>query len=162
VILSPQQDAALLSVHKWYRARARQVFRLFGFAGTGKTSLARRLAEGIDGTVMFAAFTGKAAYVMRCKGCDGATTIHNLIYRLKSKNEKGELEFELDRDSRARRASMIIIDECSMVNEAIARDLLAFGVPVLALGDPAQLPTIDGYSFFISGKPDIMLTDIHR
>ena len=45
------------------------MFRLFGYAGTGKTTLAKHIAEGVDGKVLFAAFTGKAALVMRSKGC---------------------------------------------------------------------------------------------
>jgi len=36
------------------------VFRLFGYAGTGKTTLAKHLAQGVNGKVLFAAFTGKA------------------------------------------------------------------------------------------------------
>ena len=39
------------------------------------------IADGVDGEVKFAAFTGKAALVMRNKGCDNASTIHSLIYR---------------------------------------------------------------------------------
>ena len=58
-----------------------QLFRLFGYAGTGKSTLARHLAENVEGLVVFAAFTGKAALVMRSKGCVGARTIHSLIYR---------------------------------------------------------------------------------
>ena len=38
---SPQQNAALRDVTKWQRSRD-QVFRLFGYAGTGKTELAWR------------------------------------------------------------------------------------------------------------------------
>ena len=162
MILSPQQDAALLAVKRWHGARNQQVFRCFGYAGTGKTTLARRFAEDVVGEVAFAAFTGKAAHVMRGKGCRDASTIHNLIYRLKNKDDDGKLEFELDRDSRARRARLIVIDECSMVNEAIGRDLLAFGVPILVLGDPAQLPPMEGSGYFINAKPDAMLTEIHR
>ena len=52
---SPQQDDALSQVAKWLDqaragSRADQVFRLFGYAGTGKTTLARHIAEAIDGT----------------------------------------------------------------------------------------------------------------
>src|SRR5258708_17373057 len=39
------------------------------------------IADGVSGEVKFAAFTGKAALVMRNKGCDNASTIHSLIYR---------------------------------------------------------------------------------
>ena len=71
---TPQQDAALTAASAWLKsARGRaSVFRLFGYAGTGKTTLAKHLADGIDGKVLFAAFTGKAACVMRSKGCSPA------------------------------------------------------------------------------------------
>ena len=162
MILSPQQDAALRAVAKWRRAQSRQVFRLFGYAGTGKTTLARHFAEGVDGEVMFAAFTGKAARVMRSKGCRDASTIHHLIYRLIEQDESHRPRFTLDLASRARSASLIVIDECSMVDEAIGRDLLKFGVPILVLGDPAQLPPINGCGYFTAVEPDVMLTEVHR
>src|SRR5215208_510764 len=82
---SLEQDAALSAVSAWLKAKPGDgntpVFRLFGYAGTGKTTLARHIAEHVDGKVLFAAFTGKAALVMRSKGCQGASTIHSLIYR---------------------------------------------------------------------------------
>jgi AAA domain len=90
---SLQQEAALKAVMKWYRAGNKQVFRLYGYAGTGKTTLARDFAAGIEGQVAFAAFTGKAAHVMRGKGCENATTIHGLIYKLVKADERGQPVF---------------------------------------------------------------------
>jgi len=81
MIWTPQQDAALKSVAAWLKCGEPQLFRLFGYAGTGKTTLAKKIAEDVDGSVAFAAFTGKAALVMRSKGCGDARTIHSLIYR---------------------------------------------------------------------------------
>ncbi len=158
---SPQQDAALKDVARWLKAGDRQVFRLFGYAGTGKTTLARHIAENADRGVVFAAYTGKAAHVMRSKGCAGASTIHSLIYRSRGEDEAGPT-FVLNNDSDASKASLIIIDECSMVDEEIGRDLLSFGTPVLVLGDPAQLPPVAGGGFFTSEEPDVMLTEVHR
>ena len=71
------------------------MFRLFGYAGTGKTTLARHFAEHVDGEVQFAAFTGKAAQVMRTKGCDNARTIHSLIYRPRENAARRQPSFEL-------------------------------------------------------------------
>lgn len=85
---SPQQDKALKAVHDWLYNSDQQVFRLFGYAGTGKTTLARHFAEGISGLVAFAAFTGKAAHVLRLKGCEGAMTIHQLIYITRDKSKR--------------------------------------------------------------------------
>ena len=62
---SPEQDAALKAVADWLKAKPggrAPIFRLFGYAGTGKTTLAKHIAEGVDGKVLFAAFTGKAAH----------------------------------------------------------------------------------------------------
>lgn len=162
---SPQQDQALVAISEWHKAarkrRADPVFRLFGYAGSGKTTLARHIAEGIDGEVLFAAFTGKAASVMRDRGCGDAQTLHSLIYR--SKDQKSEEPtFVLNRQSDVKSAELVIVDECSMVDEELGNDLLSFGVPVLVLGDPAQLPPVKGGGFFTEAEPDVMLTEVHR
>ena len=168
---SPQQDDALVAASRWLKAGDRQVFRLFGYAGTGKTTLARHLAEDVDGDVLFAAFTGKAAQVLRSRGASKASTIHSLIYRPKGEDvvedeETGKKEvlptFSLNRQSPLSKADLIIIDECSMVDEELGRDLLSFGTPVLVLGDPGQLPPVSGGGFFTEHEPDILLEEIHR
>jgi exodeoxyribonuclease-5 len=64
--------------------------------------------------------------------------------------------------SRVRDAKLIVIDEVSMVDADMGRDLMSFGKPILVVGDPGQLPPIRGQGFFTSGKPDTMLTEIHR
>ena len=134
---------------------------MFGFAGTGKTTLAKHFAESVGGEVLFAAYTGKAALMMRNNGCDGAMTIHSLIYKAEETDD-GNVEFKLNHSSPLRTASLLIIDECSMVDETLAKDVLRFKVPVLVLGDPAQLPPVSGAGYFTNGEPDVMLTEIHR
>lgn len=198
---SPQQDAALRYVQNWYKneSKKQQVCRLFGYAGTGKTTLAKHFAEGIDGQVKFATFTGKAAHIMASKGCEGASTVHRLIYRPKisSKNhlkvlEKqladleaapepqfetisrvreeikkeqqnaGRMSFSLNLESDLRFAKLLILDECSMIDKNMGADLESFGIPILVLGDPEQLPPIYGQGYFTEVKPDIQLDEIHR
>ncbi len=101
---SPQQDKALQAVRDWLKAGRPQVFRLFGYAGTGKTTLARAIADDIKGTVVYGAYTGKAALVMRGKGCTEARTIHSLIYRPKEVDSE-EPSFVLNDESPGRRKS---------------------------------------------------------
>mgnify|MGYP002621212045 FL=1 len=168
---SPQQDEALKAVARWLKEGQRPIFRLFGYAGTGKTTLARHFASHVDGQVQFAAFTGKAAQVLRSKGAVNARTIHSLIYRPRGE-EAVEDEttgktsinptFSLNRQSPVAKAALIVIDECSMVDEQLGRDLMSFGTPILVLGDPAQLPPISGGGFFTEHEPDHLLTEIHR
>ena len=168
---APQQDEALKAVSRWLKDGRSPLFRLFGYAGTGKTTLARHFAEHVDGDVLFAAFTGKAAQVLRSKGASNARTIHSLIYRPRGEEEVANQEtgktsiapmFSINRQSPVAKAALIIVDECSMVDEALGKDLMSFGTPILVLGDPGQLPPVSGGGFFTSQEPDYLLTDIHR
>jgi exodeoxyribonuclease-5 len=165
-LFTTHQDEALNAVAAWLKSKpgqggTPQTFRLFGYAGTGKTTLARHVAQWVDGKVLYAAFTGKAALVMRSKGCERASTIHSLIYKTR---ESGEAvpSFDLWDDAPASKAALIVIDECSMVDAELGRDLMSFGAPLLVLGDPAQLPPVQGGGFFTEAEPDAMLTEVHR
>lgn len=169
---------------------------MHGYAGTGKSTLVNEITRGLEGVVHLAP-TGKAAAVMRRKGCEGARTIHSYIYqppgeiveevkRLRQEIEaiegkdpfdarlasmRSQLEWlrqRLQNPSWILRLSLdppprlIVVDEASMVSEALARDILSFGVKVLAIGDPGQLPPVHGDALFMSGTPDVMLTEVHR
>lgn len=206
---SALQAKAIRDIKEWFsgRTKEQQVFRVFGYAGTGKTTITKHaiaelgLKDGTDG-VLYAAFTGKAALVMTRKGTP-ASTIHSLIYRVseatqeeieKVKRDIAEIKaklhllgqaerfleetrlrslelrlddihkprFVLNEQSIVRDAALIVLDEVSMVGPDMARDLLAFGKPILVLGDPGQLPPIKGEGAFTQNEPDVMLTEIHR
>lgn len=157
-----QQAGALKDVAAWLKDKnGPKTFRLFGYAGTGKTTLAKHLAEHEKSLTLFACFTGKAALVLRSKGCEGASRIHSLIYK-PIEDDDGETRFILNPESNAANAKLIVIDEVSMVDEELARDLLSYGVKILVLGDPYQLPPINGTGFFMGPNPNVMLTEIRR
>lgn len=168
---SPQQDEALTKAGAWLRQCAaerrrgahlsKQIMRMFGYAGTGKTTLAKHLAEGAGGDVCYCAFTGKAALMMQRNGCRDASTIHALIYSVEERAD-GSVRFVINAGSPAEKAALIVVDECSMVDEELARDLMSFNTPILVLGDPAQLPPVKGTGYFTEVRPDVMLTEIHR
>jgi len=196
---SPDQQTALARINQWLKTGDTTRFSLGGYAGTGKTTLARYVAENHGGDVAFAAFTGKAASVLRSKGCPGATTIHKLIYQPKGNvgetviNElqeliqteafkkdpdegaistwRRELEkatsdssaiFERKQESAIHEADLVIIDESSMVDRRMGTDLESYGVPVLYLGDPGQLPPVKGKAHLRENEYDFVLENIHR
>ena len=210
---SPQQADAIRAIVDWFQNRThqQQVFRLFGYAGSGKSTVITYAIQaiGIDVAaggdeedaarrrILFAAFTGKAALVMTRKGTP-ASTIHSLIYRVSEATPEeidrverdlldlqrglgrmapaerafAEMQisklqlrladihkptFLLNEQSLVRDADLIVLDEVSMVGPEMAADLLAFGKPILVLGDPGQLPPIKGTGAFTEAKPDICL-----
>ena len=168
---SPQQDQALLAIRDWHRDSDDQVFYLGGYAGTGKTTIAKEAAASVSQNALFAAFTGKAALVLQSKGCTGAQTIHSLIYKAYEHEDideqtgeilRVEWRYGLNPLSEVTTADLVVIDECSMVGDRLGEDLLSFGTKVLVLGDPAQLPPVRGEGFFTRVEPDFMLTEIHR
>ena len=211
--LSDMQARAIAAIRDWYENRRgeQQIFRLFGYAGTGKTTITALAIDALGfepmtpgglGGVLFAAFTGKAALVMTRKGTP-AQTIHSLIYRVSEATPEeiarvtedlaslrrdlprmgpaerdfamtriAQLELRLEdihqpkflinEQSTLRDADLLVLDEVSMVGADMAHDLLAFGKPILVLGDPGQLPPIKGLGFFTEAAPDVMLTEVHR
>jgi exodeoxyribonuclease-5 len=188
--LSPEQASGIEEIKKWYQDAVdglRGCFRLFGPAGTGKTTMAKAIPGALGTTARFMTYTGKAAHVLGRKGVE-AKTIHSSIYypvsnsEAKAKleecwkeaerleladqsapehsdpNRLKELRLEIqDLEGQARRLSwewnpeamsdmpgVLILDEVSMVNGKLAQDIEAYGIPVIVLGDPAQLPPVGG------------------
>lgn len=190
--LSPQQQEAVDAIKRWYESDPYGPFRLFAPAGCGKTTLARQVPEvlGFDEfspkAVQYAAYTGKAASVLRRKGCTPANTLHSLIYRpVENPEAEQKLEearkaeapeaviaqlekeargigFEWNEDSILASARLLILDEVSMVDAKLAADIERFEIPVLVLGDPAQLEPIGGEGYYIDAAPDFALTEVHR
>lgn len=58
--------------------------------------------------------------------------------------------------------SLIMVDEGSMVNETMGKDVMSFGVPVILVGDPFQLPPVKAKPFWHDIKPQSVLTRIER
>lgn len=188
---SPQQAKAVTEVGAFLNDPTRRVYRLDGYAGTGKTTLARHLASQHDGETLFGAFTGKAASVLTKKGCP-ASTLHSLLYVPKTgdkeviqakqkelaKNPEGPgaaalreelkelntLKFVHNEESPLFNTDVLFVDEVSMVGEELGNDLLRFpDLKIVVLGDPGQLPPISGEGFFQTKYPcDFVLTEIHR
>lgn len=203
--LSPKQAKALDAIAHWLRdPNGKQTFYLAGAAGSGKSTITKHAVVDVRGPVVYCAPTGKAALVMRRKGCVGARTIHQVIYRpagdppspeaiaalraevklLYAANEPGaratadklseQLQraedesgrrgprFSLNLESEVKRATVCVVDECSMVDRFVGHDLESYGTKLLVIGDPNQLPPIYGAGYFTSREPDAYLDEIHR
>jgi exodeoxyribonuclease-5 len=67
----------------------------------------------------------------------------------------------LRREALDRTYGLIIVDEASMVDDMMLRDLREYGVPILAVGDHGQLPPVGG-SGSLMKNPALKLEKIHR
>lgn len=135
-----------------------------GYAGTGKSTLIQFIISALNlksEDVCYVAYTGKAAQVLKQKGCPNPITAHKLLYNAKPM-PNGTFKFVpkiiLDEDYK-----IIVVDEISMLPKDMWLKLLSHKVHIIACGDPAQLPPIDKDSDnHVLDNPHIFLDEIMR
>lgn len=109
-----------------------------GYAGTGKSTLVRVIVGSLGlapGQVAYIAYTGKAAQVLRSKGCATAKTAHKLLYK-SILNERTGKFYNIPRAYLDGPYKLIVVDEVSMLPKELWDLLLSHHIHVLALGDP--------------------------
>lgn len=153
IILSHEQEIAADAVMEWRTnwPAGRQTFMLGGYAGTGKTTLITHLIKILPRPAVCTP-TGKAAQVLRDKGVE-AQTIHRLIYE--------QRDGKHCRKKNLGGTKTIVVDESSMVNLQLLKDLCAFSLPVLFVGDHGQLEPV-GSDPKIMARCNVRLEEIHR
>jgi exodeoxyribonuclease-5 len=82
----------------------------------------------------------------------------------RSRLRLNDLRFTLNFDSILVKEAikLIVCDEASMVGAEVAEDMMSFEIPILAMGDPGQLPPVGDKPGFLVGSPDALLTEVHR
>ena len=167
--LTQQQNRVFERIKAFMDSDA-SVFILRGYAGTGKTTMVKVIADYLSQSrdVKLMAPTGRAARVLARKTKREAVTIHKAIYEracIISKNVKdiaeSEFKFVFPVHKNEHEGNFVaIVDEASMVcsrkiehelfvfgTDNLMEDLLAFvrpefGGKVIFVGDPAQLPPV--------------------
>jgi exodeoxyribonuclease-5 len=115
-----------------------------GYAGSGKSTLVKFIIEALQvpkEEVCYVAFTGKAATVLKQKGCPNAITAHKLLYQARPKPD-GTFIFMPKEKSELGEYKVIVVDEVSMLPKKMWNLLISHGIYVIALGDPGQLPPV--------------------
>lgn len=165
--LTIQQQRIMDGIKAFMKSDA-SVFILRGYAGTGKTTMVKQMADYIvqQRRVLLMAPTGRAARVLSKKTDMVATTIHKAIYgkaflEAKKVKDLAESEFKLCFPIEMSDGQLaVIVDEASMLcsrtmtqelfrfgTDNLMDDLLTFirpsyGGKVIFVGDPAQLPPV--------------------
>lgn len=171
--LSADQQNAVTTLLMWYKNPSKSPYiSLGGYAGTGKTTVISILRNELDKlnknlTVAFCSYTGKATRVLSTTlkensstfKNDSVSTIHSLIYTAILDSSSNEV-IGWER-KKTLQVDLVIVDEASMVDEQIWRDLLYYKVPIIAVGDHGQLPPINS-KFNLMETPNLRLEQIHR
>ena len=158
--LTKKQEEGLKIAVERYKTREPWTC-IAGYAGTGKSTLVKFIVAALNidpDDVCYIAFTGKAAKVLKEKGCPNAMTAHRLLYQSYPKND-GTFVHKPRRPIHPYK--LIVVDEISMLPEDIWLLLLSHNIPVIALGDPGQLPPI-GQDNGVLKSPHIFLDEIMR
>lgn len=159
--LTNKQYIGLKTAIERYKNKEKYTY-IAGFAGTGKSTLIKFIiAElGISNEqVVYVAYTGKAAQVLREKGCPNAQTAHKLLYKTYSRDGGRSFVHIPKRDIFPYK--LVVVDEVSMLPKEMWQLLLSHHVHILALGDPGQLPPI-GESNGVLDNPHVFLDEIMR
>ena len=135
---TPEQTRALDAIFKFIGGSA-SCFILKGSAGTGKTTLISRLAEGFreqERSFVLLAPTGRAARIIGARTNNVAHTIHSVIYSLsnievfeeaESANDPG-IRYFFPIKTEDPGETLFIVDEASMVGgKPTKQDVLRFG-----------------------------------
>lgn len=163
ITLTDEQNKAVKGIKAWYKGgrSTPQVFRLNGYAGTGKSTIVEVVRQELKVNAITTAFTGKAANVLRQKGNPNACTMHSGMY-IPIEDDHGNTEFVITAEAPFRRHDLIIVDEGSQINEVMAKDAESFGKKILVMGDPGQLQPVEGYGYWFKKDPDVFLRTVHR
>ena len=87
-------------------------------AGSGKSTLVKFIIAALnvnEDDVAYVAYTGKAANVLKNKGCKNAITAHKLLYYA-HKDKEGNFHFK-PRPRLENNYKLIVVDEVSMLPE---------------------------------------------
>ena len=163
MMLSSRQEAGLKLAVARYKAKDPWTC-IAGYAGTGKSTLVKFIIAALNlqpEDVAYVTFTGKAASVLRHKGCPNAMTAHKLLYYSK-RMPNGRFVFK-PKPTLDGNFSLIVVDEISMLPNDLWELLLSHKKHVIALGDPFQIPPIDKkQDNHVLDTPHVFLDEIMR
>jgi ATP-dependent exoDNAse (exonuclease V) alpha subunit len=173
--LTSGQQAALKAIQEVHQSHPEGggIVIVSGYAGTGKTTLLKTLAEDEKLTVV--APTGKAALRASEVAPVSALTVHRWLYEVAEDPKTGKLVTALKTQVEVPENKTLFVDEASMVTFRMFKDLYETckvnKMNIVFIGDGFQLPPVEfdekyrGFSVLASDTPAhyrVNLTEVVR
>ena len=167
-----EQIEGLNKIRAWLK-NGDTFFTLAGYAGTGKSSIVKKILDEYRGDVVVSAPTHKSVRVVADLTDREAKTLQSLL-GLRPDAEAADfnpndLQFKPIADPKINSYNFVILDECSMVNSELFHYIktltLNTQIKILFVGDPAQVPPIDQKISEVFHQSDIeihWLTKVER
>lgn len=171
--LDYSQREAAENILGWISCGATGALALSGSAGTGKSTvvgeyLLPNLVLHQKMRVAVCTPTGRAARVIAEKMRSDVKaqlrhlgTVHSFMYEPVFDEHKRIIGWNKKHANQFHDVDLVVVDEASMVDEAMENDILSLGLPVLAVGDSFQLQPVNGTSTWMA-NPNVVLETVHR
>lgn len=151
ITFNDQQYEAIKKIRSWLKERDNNYFTLMGYAGTGKSTVIKKILDTYRGGVCVSAPTHQAKIVIANITGKEAATLHSLL-GLRPDVELSEFNpnapiFNPIALPRICDHNWCVIDECSMINKELLKLIKEqtknVHIKILFMGDAAQLPPIN-------------------
>ena len=150
IVFNDQQWEGLQKIESFLGDKSKQTFTLSGYAGTGKSTLIKKILDNYKGSVVVSAPTHKAVQIIGSTTEKVGVTLQSLLglqpnYDI-AEYSASNPQFAQKGEKKIKYHSLVIIDEASMINEGLY-DLLVSeaekaGTKIIFMGDIGQIPPI--------------------
>ena len=150
ITFNEQQIEGISKIRGWLKNKGKKFFTLAGAAGTGKSSILKKITDNYRGRVGISAPTHKAKRVVaKMTELDGVT-LHSILglrpdLDLDNFNPN-KPEFSPIAEIKMYQYDLLVIDESSMINLGLLnmiKDVAKIvDIKILFIGDPAQIPPV--------------------
>jgi len=149
ITFNNEQTDALNKIKHWLM-NGDLFFTLSGYAGTGKSTILKKILDNYNGNVVVSAPTHKAKKVIANVTGKRGQTLHSLLGLRPDVNlddfNPNDPQFNPIAEPKITDFSFVVIDEASMINQELYKlihsNVLNSKTKVLFVGDPAQIPPV--------------------
>lgn len=164
MILTIKQQMGLKVAVDRYKAGEKYTV-IAGYAGSGKSTLVKFIISALEvdpaKDVLYIAYTGCAANVLKNKGCPRTMTAHKALYENILMPDGSYMN--VPRTRLKDPTKVVVVDEISMLPQSMWEILLNLNVYILAMGDPYQIDAIvKSDQCRVLDNPHVFLDEIMR